>query len=164
MNTFRRRIYTVSGFFHDILEVLKKPRLALGILWGNSLAPEFREKLFLAVTGVNGCRYCTYLHTRSALHAGLTRNDINRLLGGVIENVPFDEAKALLYAQHWADNNGKADFQARADLIDAYGEVKSGAIEMALLLIRIASLSGNSLDYFIFRLSRGRWGLKESEQ
>ena len=164
MNTFKKRIYSVSRLIHDIFAVLKQPRLALGILWGTSLRPRFRERLYLAVIAVNGCRYCTYLHTRSALHSGLSQDDVNRLLTGVIDNVPIDEAKALLYAQHWADNNGQPDSQARADLIESYGNKQSRAIEMALLLIQIGSLCGNSFDYCLFRLSHGRWGLTKREQ
>ena len=164
MNTFKKRIYSGSGFFHDIFAVLKHPGLALGVLWGISLRSRFRERLYLAVIAVNGCRYCTYLHTRTALHSGLSQDDVNRLLTGVIEHVPMDEAKALLYAQHWADNKGQPDLQAQADLIEAYGLKQSRAIEMALLLIQIGSLCGNSFDYCLFRLSRGRWGLANREQ
>ena len=163
MNTFKKRIYSVSGFFHDIFTVLKHPGLAFGVLSGIALRPRFRERLYLAVIAVNGCRYCTYLHTRSALHSGLAQDDINRLLIGVIDNVPGDEAKAILYAQHWADKNGLPDSQAHADLIHAYGSKQSRAIEMALLLIQIGSLCGNSFDYLLFRLSRGRWGLSERD-
>lgn len=164
MNTFNKRIYTVSEFFHDIVVVLKQPGLALGVLWGISLPPRFRERLFLAVISVNSCRYCTYFHTRSAIRAGLSQDDINRLLAGVADNVPIDEAKALLYAQHWADNNGKPDAQARAELIETYGAKQTRKIEMALLLIRIGSLCGNSFDYCLFRLSCGRWGLTNRGQ
>jgi AhpD family alkylhydroperoxidase len=163
MNIFKKRVYTMSGFFHDIFAVLKQPGLALGVLWGISLLPRFRERLFLAVIAVNGCRYCTYLHTRSALHSGLSRDDINRLLTGVIDNVPMEEAKALLYAQHWADNKGQPDAQARMDLIDAYGLKQTRMIEMALLLIQLGSLCGNSFDYCLFRVSGGRWGMTNRE-
>lgn len=163
MDTFKRRIYSVSDFSYDILAVLKQPGLALGVLWGVSLPRRFRERLYLAVVAVNRCRYCTYLHTRSALHAGLSPDDVNRLLTGSIEDVPIDEAKALLYAQHWADNHGQPEAQARADLISTYGPKQSRAIEMALLLIQIGSLSGNSFDALLFRLSGGRWGLDKSE-
>jgi AhpD family alkylhydroperoxidase len=164
MNTFKKRIYTVSGFFHDIIAVLKHPGLALGVLWGISLTLRFRERLFLAVISVNSCRYCTYVHTRSAMHAGLSQDDVNLLLDGVFDYVPIDEAKALLYAQHWADNDGQPDAQARADLIETYGSKQARVIEMALLLIRIGSLCGNTFDYCLFRLSCGRCGLAKREQ
>jgi len=157
MKTFRKRIYTLPGFCHDVFAVLSHPGLALGVLWGVALFPRFRERLYLAVIAVNGCRYCTYLHTRSALQSGLTRGDVDRLLSGLIDDVPLDEAKAILYAQHWADNRGQPDAQLRLDLIEAYGAKQARAIEMSLTLIQIGSLCGNTLDYCLFRFSRGRW-------
>ena len=159
MTRFKRRTYTASGFFRDIITVIIHPVLALGVLWGFSLPPRFRERLYLAVIAVNGCRYCTYLHTRSALQAGLSREDVNFLLSGVAGNVPLEEAKALLYAQHWADKLGRPEAQAREALIAAYGATQARAIEMALVLIQIGSLSGNSFDYFLYRLTCGRLGL-----
>ncbi len=164
MNTFKKRIYSISGFCRDLVAVLKRPCLAIGVLWGSSLPPCFRERLYLAVIAVNSCRYCTYFHTKTALHSGLSQDDINLLLGGIMVNVPADEAKALLYAQHWADNKGQPDAQTRVDLINAYGIKQSMAIEMALLLIQIGSLCGNSFDYFLFRISCGHWGLPKREQ
>lgn len=164
MKTFNRRIYTVPGFFSDISEVIRHPHLAMSALWGTSLTAHFRQRLMLAVTAVHGCRYCSYLHTREALRAGLSQEEVNVLLSGMIENVPADEAKAILYAQHWADNSGKPDPEAHANLIQTYGLEKTRVIEMALLLIRIGNLSGNSFDYLLFRLSRGRFGLTKRDQ
>ncbi len=164
MSGHKKRIYSLAGWFSDILAVLKKPRLAIAVLVGNALPPRFRERLYLAVIAVNQCRYCTYLHTRTALQAGLSRDDIRMLLGGVMENVPEGEARALLYAQHWADKVGKPAADARAVLLAAYGMDQVKAIEMALLLIRIGSLSGNTFDALLARLSGGRWGVARHGQ
>lgn len=34
----------------------------------------------LAVTQVNGCRYCSYVHARMALQAGLSEQEIRTVL------------------------------------------------------------------------------------
>jgi hypothetical protein len=88
---------------------------------------------------------------------------VNFLLNGATEYVPLHEAKAILYAQHWTDTQGRPDPQARADLVEAYGRKQSRAIEMALLLIQIGSLSGNTFDCFLYRLSGGHWGLAKKD-
>jgi len=164
METFKRRIYSISGFVHDLVVVVKGSGLAIHTMWGNTISPQFRQRLMLAVTGVNGCRYCTYLHSREALRAGLTQEEIKFLLGGLFENVPEQEVKALLYAQHWADTNAQPDAQTRSYLYETYGAKKYRVMEMALLLIRIGNLCGNSFDYFLFKLSNGRWGLTDEER
>lgn len=156
---FRRRVYSLSGFFSDIFIVVGNARLAFKAMWGKEITQTFRQRLMLAVTGVNGCRYCSYLHTKEALRAGLDLDEINQLLGGAYNNVPEQELKAILYAQHWADTNAHPDTQAKAKLIADYGEAKIRIIEMALVLIRIGNLSGNSFDYFLYTITCGRKGL-----
>lgn len=160
---FNRRVYTLRGFFDDLFYVVTHPVLSLGILWGFFLDVPFRERLYLAVIAVNRCRYCTYLHTRSALQSGLSREEVNFLLSGVSGHVPMEQAKGLLYAQHWAESHGHPDPQATSALINTYGAKTSRAIEMTLRLIQIGSLCGNSFDYFLYRLSGGRLGLIEKE-
>ncbi len=161
---FRRRTYTVSGFLRDIFAVVRQPGLAISALWGTAISAPFRQRLMLAVTAVNGCRYCSYLHAREALRAGLSQEEVSALLCGVVENIPDAEISAILYAQHWADTNGNPDAEARARLIELYGAEQSRVIEMALLLIRIGNLCGNSFDYLLFRLSCGRFGSSERDR
>ena len=163
MDELNKRVYSVSGLFRDIFKLLKSPGLAVGVLWGNSLPPRFRERLSLAVISVTRCRFCAHHHTREALQCGLSQDDVNHLLGGVFEKAPLDEAKALLYARHWTEQNGRPDSRAQAELFEIYGEKKSRAIEMMLLLVRIGSLSGNTIEYFLHRLSGGRWGGSKAE-
>jgi len=88
----------------------------------------------LAVTAVNGCRYCSYFHTKQALKSGITAEEIRDLLAGDVANCPQDEAVA------------------------AYGHQKTEAIHLILRMIRMANLLGNSWDYLIYRISFGRKG------
>lgn len=122
------------------------------------LNPAFRERLMLAVTQVNRCRYCAQAHARMALESGLEQEEIEALLRGVIEGCPSEQALALLYAQHWAETGGKPMAEARTKLRACYGEDKAEAIEMVLRLIQTANLLGNSWDYLLYRLSGGRLG------
>lgn len=122
------------------------------------LEPSFRERLMLTVTQVNGCRYCAQAHARMALEGGLSQEEIEDLLSGVTDACPADEMKALLYAQHWAESGGAPSEAARATLLECYGAERTEAIEMILRMIQVGNLSGNTFDYFLYRLSGGRWG------
>lgn len=155
MKPSRKRTYSVPQFLSDVSAVVSNPRVVFKVA---DLPAPFRERLMLAVTAVNECRYCSYFHARQAVRAGLAREEVDHLLEGVIENVPLDEAAAVFYAQHWAEHNGDPDPAVRARLVEGYGEEKVQVIEMALLLIRIANLSGNSYDVWLARVSGGRWG------
>jgi len=113
----------------------------------------------LAVTAVNGCRYCSYFHTKQALKSGITAEEIRDLLAGDVANCPQDEAVAVAYTQHWAESNAHPDPEAVQRLQQTYGHERAEAIHLILRMIRMANLLGNSWDYLIYRISFGRKGV-----
>lgn len=112
----------------------------------------------LAVTVVDGCRYCSYFHTKRALKSGITAEEISNLLSGDVANCPQDEAVAVIYAQHWAESDAHPDPEAVKRLQQTYGGEKAEAIHLMLRMIRMGNLLGNSWDYLIYRISLGRMG------
>jgi AhpD family alkylhydroperoxidase len=154
MKKFNRRLYQGFGdFVADMRTIMSQRKNIRGMM--RSLDPAFRERLFLAVTQVNGCRYCSYFHTQQALLHGVTDEEIRGLGDGLLECCPQNELTALCYAQHWAESDAHPDPQARARLLETYGEEMTARIELALRMIRIGNLTGNLLDYIVFRLSFG---------
>ena len=112
----------------------------------------------LAVTEVNGCRYCAYAHARMALAAGVSRADVDALARGGLDGSPPGQVAALLYAQHWAETDAKPDPEVRLRVLETYGQAKTEAIELSMRLIRVGNLTGNTWDYLMYRVSSGRWG------
>jgi hypothetical protein len=76
----------------------------------------------------------------------------------VVDDAPAEELQALLYAQHWAETDGRPDPAARETLVQNYGPDRAGAIETVLRMIRMGNLLGNTGDYFLYRLSGGTFG------
>jgi AhpD family alkylhydroperoxidase len=113
----------------------------------------------LAVTSVNGCRYCSYFHAKQALKNGITSEEISLLLSGSGVNCPEDDAVAVIYAQHWAESDARPDPEAVQRLEQTYGASKTETIHLVLRIIRLANLLGNSWDYLIYRISFGKCGI-----
>jgi AhpD family alkylhydroperoxidase len=129
------------------------------------ISMEFRERLMLMVTEVNGCRYCSYYHAKMALEAGIDQQELNELLAGCIpQDAPYEEIPALLYAQHWAENNANPENELYQKILDQYGQKKTDAIHIILRMIRMGNLLGNTLDNWVYMLSFGKFGLKEDEK
>lgn len=159
MKEFDRRIYhSVSAFVVDLKAILAQRDQMKPLMGSGSLDAAFRERLMLAVTAVNGCRYCSYAHARLALAGGIDPGEVQALQDGVLENSPEEELPALLYAQHWAEAGGRVDPVARERLIETYDPETVKAIELALRTIQMGNLLGNTADYVLYRLSFGRWG------
>ena len=151
----KRRYRSLGEFWTDLrflflgLNKIKSVRI---------ISPAFRERLMIAVTGVYGCIYCSWLHTGLALRTGIQREEIARLLSSSVETCPEDEHIALLYAQHWADSDANPQPQSTQRLVEIYGSEKAKAINLLLRMNRIGNLFGNSFDYLLYRISLGRWG------
>lgn len=152
----RRRYAAWADLWHDLRWLFRQRGQLRPALRGRLVSPAFRERLMLAVTAVNQCRYCAFFHARESLRAGLSPAEIRRLQDGLVGDAPADELPALLYAQHWAEANGRPDPLARQHVLATYGPERTAAIETLLQLIRTGNLLGNTADWLLRRLSRGR--------
>lgn len=112
----------------------------------------------LTVTEVNGCRYCQYAHAKMALSAGLSATEIDSLSSGAFHHCPSEEVPALLYAQHWAEENGSPNTAMREKMHSIYGEEKTRDMELVMRMIRMGNLMGNTWDFLLYKLSFGKLG------
>jgi AhpD family alkylhydroperoxidase len=161
---FARRLYQGwDDFFIDIHFMMDNRRLVRRAM-REKVSPDFRERLMLVVTEVNGCRYCSYGHSIAALKAGVPQEQIDELTLGLIPSgAPSEEIPALLYARHWAECNADPEPQETARLVEIYGAEKAEAIQVLLRMIRVGNLLGNQGDYILFKLSFGLLGLRKDE-
>jgi AhpD family alkylhydroperoxidase len=154
---FNKRTYkNLREFFCDLWFPIKNWKRLREIAKKNLISPAFRERLMLAVTMVNGCRYCSYFHIKQALKSGVTQEEINQLISGDIAKCPKDEAIGVIYAQHWAESDAHPDPEAVLRVQRAYGAEKTEAIHLMLRMIRMGNLMGNSWDLFLYRVSFGK--------
>jgi AhpD family alkylhydroperoxidase len=155
---FNKRTYrSLKELFTDLCFPIRNRKQLREVNNKGLLSPAFRERLMLAVTSVEGCRYCSYFHSQLALKGGVSQEEIGKLLSGDVEGCPEEEALAVLYAQHWAESNARPDPEAVRKLQEIYGPEKAGAIHLILRMIRLGNLLGNTWDYLLYCISFGRW-------
>ena len=156
---FRKRLYSSPAqFFSDLWFPFKNRKALKNIKRRGLLSSSFQERLMLAVTSVNDCRYCSYFHSSQALKSGISPEEIEMLLSSAIDSCPDEEKVGVLYAQHWAETGGNPDRDALARLQETYGVEKAEAIHLILRMIQTGNLMGNSFDYLLYRISFGKWG------
>ena len=63
---------------------------------------QFIERIMLAVTEVNGCDICSYAHTKMALESGMSNEEIQNMLDGVVSDVPKQQLLAVMFIQHYS--------------------------------------------------------------
>src|SRR5690606_20160255 len=113
---------------------------------------DFVERLQLAVTEVNGCAACSYAHTYMALKQGMSSEEINSFLSGDGTFINQDEAKAIIFAQHYADTRGFPKKDAYDSLVDEYGKLKVEIIISAIQLMHAGNIYGIPYSALISRL------------
>ena len=130
------------------------PRLARATLTSR-IDDQFREKILLAVTAANDCRYCARFHTATASLVGVDDETIDRILATDIETAVSDaERPALLFALHYADTDGTPSPELVTALEAAY-EPKTAADIVALTrAMHLANLLGNTVDATAYHTER----------
>lgn len=118
----------------------------------NLVSSEFVERLQLAVTEVNGCPACSYQHTKMALRQGMSNEEISSFLSGGDEFIKPEEAKAIMFAQHFAESRGYPKKYAYEAIIKEYGEKKAQIIMSAVQVMIAGNIYGIPYSAFQSRL------------
>ena len=147
-----KRLYGPKDFFRFLVDMLSSVGAMRKGRKEQMVSEEFSERIMLAVTEVNGCRYCSYFHTQVALKAGLNDDEVREALAGNFSQVPQDQLPALLYAQHYAETGGKPEAEMSQRLLDIYGSDKAAAITGHIRAIMIGNAWGNAFDSLRVRL------------
>lgn len=157
---FKRRYYdSWSRFWTDLRFMLSNRDQIKAAMASPRVDKAFRERLMLAVTEVNQCRYCRTFHVSEAKDAGIPLVEITEYLkGNIPDDVPQDQKLAVCFAQHWAEMDGNPDEDYLDQVKENYGEDGFRAISIILQMITMGNLLGNTADYFLYRISFGRLG------
>ena len=163
MEGFRKRFYTPRAFVRDLREVLAHLSSFRETARSGRVPRSFAEKIMLAVTHVNGCRYCAYGHARMALRSGVTPQEISQILAGDLGGFAEEEAVALAFAQHWAETEGYPDPDAERRFRAYYGPQVSADILNWMRMIQMGNLMGNTFDALLYRLGIHRHQARQEE-
>lgn len=161
MEGFPRRYYRgLKPFWKDLGYLFSNRDRIRHAMRSDLVTSAFRERLMLAVTEVNQCRYCRTFHVGLAREAGVSSQEIAAFLKGTIpEDIPEDQQLAVCYARHWAESETVPDPEFQAEVIRAYGEEGFQSISIILRMIWMGNLLGNSWDHFLYRISFGKLGV-----
>ena len=157
---FSKRIHTVKDFIYHLDLLLSHPDAIKRAKKNSNIHIKFIERIMLAVTQVNGCRLCSYAHTKIALESGLGQKEISALLSGDLQTAPEYEHRALLFAQYYAETNGHPEKTEWCELVNTYGRQNAEAILVNIRIIMIGNIYGNTMDATLHRFTLR--GSKES--
>lgn len=138
------------GFFEHLPITIRAARSFLYLRLfkkKNGMNFKFKERIMLSVTEVNGCTMCSFVHTKLALKAGLTQDDIQELLAGELVGVPKEESLGVLFAKDYAFNKETIDKAFYQKLVDTYNVRKARAILGVTEMITMTNSMGLALGF-----------------
>ncbi len=150
---FSKRIHTIKDFIYHLDKLISRPDAIRRARKNSDIHIKFIERIMLAVTQVNGCRLCSYAHTKIALESGLAQNEISALLSGDFQSAPEYEHRALLFSQYYAETNGHPEQTEWCELVNTYGKQNAEAILVNIRIIMFGNIYGNTMDAFMHRLT-----------
>ncbi len=145
---FGRKLYSVYESYWILYKGLRTTKYISKAKKAGELSSEFFERIMLAVTEVNGCVACSYAHTKMALEAGMSNEEIQKILEGEFDNVPEEEIPAVLFAQHYADTRGNPSKESWERIVETYGLQKAEGILGAIRMIMIGNAYGIAWSSF----------------
>ncbi len=153
LNYFQKRSFNFQSFKSSFTNAIRNFGGIMKTFRTKRISPQFSEKIMLALTSVNKCRYCALLHTSAALRSGCTQKEIESIFSFKLENLKEDEVAALSFAQNYAQNNAMVNREEIKGLLSCYGIEKTRDILNYIYMFYIGNLTGNTVDAFRSRLS-----------
>ncbi|MBN1769635.1 MAG: carboxymuconolactone decarboxylase family protein [Deltaproteobacteria bacterium] len=153
---FPKPTFTAVELASAVSELLPRlPRLLLATAGPRRVDPRLREIVLLAVSEANRCRYCRAAHGELARGAGVAEDELAALRRRRWQELPPRERAAVVSALRRA-GFGVPDATAEDAALERHFLPEEVAALAALVdAIRIANLSGNTVDMLLDRL-RGR--------
>ena len=149
---FGKKLYTVQESYWIFYKGIRTMKYMFKAKRKKELSPKFIERIMLAVTEVNGCAICSYAHTKKALESGMSNEEIQKMLSGIIDDVPTREVPAVIFAQHYADTRGNPTLESWQRIVEIYGLSKAKGILGSVRSIMIGNAYGIAWSSFFNRL------------
>ncbi len=152
-----KKLYNIRESFMHLIKAFISIKYLSEAKKQGLISYPFQERLMLAVTEVNGCALCSYAHTKMALEAGLSSQEINNLLtGSNQEDTPEDELNAILFASYYAECRSKVDKTIWNKIVNEYGIEKALGILASIRIITVGNVYGIVLGSFISRFKKDK--------
>jgi len=149
---FNKRVFTIKEHIGIMKHAAKSLGLLMYVKKHKLFNKQFKERIMLAVTEVNGCELCSYVHTKISLSSGMNSSEIKELLNGIKDDVPEEQLVAVLFAEYYATSHEKPEKEMVNRLINEYGREKAKIICAILGMITLTNSMGISLGLFKDRL------------
>jgi uncharacterized peroxidase-related enzyme len=135
--------YRAMAHKPDVLAVF--PKLYGAIAGPGTLDRKLKEMVYLAVSTVNECKYCTDAHLKGARKAGLTERDIEDIESETNQNFTPFEQTALHYAREMTRSCAD-ESDTRESLKEFFSEDQIVELTLVIAMANFTNRFNNGLN------------------
>lgn len=149
---FTKRIFTPKTYFKELFFLGKHLFEIINIFTNKSKNNHLTEKILMVISVANDCKYCIWLDVKLAEKRGIPSSEIQKMLNLKLDSdLPEQELKALVYAQHYAESNGRPNKKMTENLYDFYGKTEAEKIQLTIRAEMFGNLYFNTWKAAISR-------------
>ncbi len=123
---FYKRFFTFKECYQILFDAMRTMKYMSRAKRKEELSTELIEKVMLTVTEINGCEVCTVFHNKVAEKEGIKEEEIQMLFVADVEEIPQEDAPAILFSREYANSSGNPSEDSWSSLKTFYGESKVG--------------------------------------
>lgn len=142
----------------QLAAVTRRARPLTAVYARGRIDDALRERVMLAVSRVNACRGCTFVHTRWALRSGVTPAELEAI--GLADLDPLDRRSraAVVYATALAESGFSSPPQpdVAAAVVAELTPAEIEAVEAVARMMAFANLSASTAQALLGRLGLRR--------
>lgn len=135
--------YRAMAHKPDVLAAF--PRVYGSIMGPGTLDRKLKEMVYLAVSTVNECPYCSDAHLKGARKAGLTEHDIEDVESETNQNFTPAETCALHYAREMT-RSCASEFETREQLKEYFSEDQLVELTLVVAMANFTNRFNNGLN------------------
>ena len=155
-DTFGRKLYSLIEFYRITYFAFFSAYDFLYAKKNKILSEHFIERIMIAVTELNGCPFCSFAHTKMALEAGMSNEEIQNLLAGISDDVPKEEMSAVIFSQHYADTRGYPSKESWERVVEIYDLPEAKGILGAIRIMMFGNVAGIAWGSFFNRFKKDK--------
>ena len=149
-----RRFDSPWEALRDLAAVSRRTRPLAAVYAGGRLDDALRERVMVAVSRVNACRGCTFVHARWALHSGVTAAELDAI--GLDELARLDRRSraAIVYATALAETRFRSSppLEIAAAVAAELTPAELEAVEAIARMMAFANLTASTAEALLGRL------------
>ena len=139
---FYKRFFTIKESYQILFDAMRTMKYMSRAKRKEELSTELIEKVMLTVTEINGCEVCSVFHNKVAEKEGMKEEEIQMLFVADVEEIPQEDALAILFSREYANSLGNPSEDSWNSLKTFYGESKAKGILGAVRTIMMGNTFG----------------------